>query len=587
MAIDGDLDTAVRTWMQADPDADTKAELEHLLAAAHIGDLSAETQLRDAFSGRLTFGTAGLRAPLGAGPARMNRVVVSQTSAGFAAFLLERAAQGWCTSPPSVVIGFDGRVNSKVFATDAAEVLAGAGMRVSLFECETPTPLTAFAVRHLQASAGVMITASHNPPGDNGYKVYLGDADAGSQIAPPIDTEIAAHIDRAARHALSSLPRSGNYSRIGAEVQDAYVSAAAGSLLAGLPRDPKHPQRVLANQVSLRIAYTALHGVGAKVSRRLFGAAGLPEITAVAEQNEPNGHFPTVEFPNPEEPGALDLVFRTAREIDAELVVAHDPDADRLAIALPDPDTEAGYRRLSGNELGLLLGWRAAEREARRAWSAGETPRGSLANTIVSSPALGAVARHYGLVHHETLSGFKWVSRVPGLLFGFEEALGYLTHPEVVRDKDGILASADAIAMVRECKLAGKSVWQLLDEASMLFGHFASRQIVVRLSRQDHVAGLCDWVRSNPPRAFGGKQIARSRDLLHPGAAEVPANVLAFDFSDGSRVMIRPSGTEPKLKVYIDSCANEGSLEERRTKAERAVAAIEADVLSYLGGAGV
>ncbi len=328
-----------------------------------------------------------------------------------------------------------------------------------------------------------------------------------------------------------------------------------------------------------------MHGVGADTARRVYERVGLPTVVPVPEQNEPDGTFATVAFPNPEEPGALDLAFRTARGIEADLIVAHDPDADRLAIALPDPDAEGGYRRLTGNELGLLLGWRAAERERVRAAAAGEAPRGTLANTIVSSPALSAVARDYGIDYAETLSGFKWVSRVPGLIFGFEEAIGYLTHPDVVRDKDGILASADAIAMAQECKAAGRSVWQLLDEASMRFGHFASSQVVVRLDSVAAVIELAEWVRSNPPSTFGGSTVTSVRDLSLPGAAEVPANVLSYDLADGSRVMIRPSGTEPKLKIYIDTFSDRGSLGERRAAAATALRDVEAAVHHYLAGA--
>lgn len=597
-----ELSVRVRDWIAADPDAETRAEAEALVAAANgeagtevdeAGAEAAELALRGAFAGRLTFGTAGLRAELGPGPARMNRVVVSQTSAGFAAFLLQRAERGETSTPPSIVIGYDGRINSEVFARDTAEIMAGAGLRVTLLPAAMPTPVTAFAVRHLNASAGVMVTASHNPPRDNGYKVYLGDADAGSQIIPPVDGEIAALIKSAAARPFAELPRSSEYEVAGPEVQNAYVERAAAAVLAGLPRepaDPAHPELAgspVAADIPLRIAYTAMHGVGADVARRVFAAVGLPEVTPVPEQDRPDGLFPTVSFPNPEEPGALDLAFRTAREIDAELIVAHDPDADRLAIALPDPNSPDGYRRLTGNELGLLLGWRAAERERVRvrAEAAGEAPSGALSCTIVSSPALGAVARDYGLEYAETLSGFKWVSRVPGLRFGFEEAIGYLTHPEVVRDKDGILASADAIAMARECKARGLSLWGLLDEASMRFGHFSSSQVVVRLGGMAESAALAQWVREHPPTGFGGVAVAEVRDLLTPGLSAVPADVLSYTLVDGSRVMIRPSGTEPKLKVYIDTFAGTGTLEERREAAERALGTVEAALREYLAGA--
>ena len=575
MAIDDTLSAQVRDWIAADPDAETRAEAETLIASALSGDEQAETALRGAFAGRLAFGTAGLRAELGAGPARMNRVVVSQTSAGFADYLLQRAANGETTSPPTVVIGYDGRINSDVFARDAAEVMAGAGLQVTLLPEALPTPVTAFAVRHLNASAGIMVTASHNPPRDNGYKVYLGDADGGSQIIPPSDGDIAARIELAAARPFAELARSSDYAVAGDEVRSAYVEhvakAVRDGLAGGRPAEPRAP---------LRIAYTAMHGVGSDVAQQVFAAIGLPEVAPTPEQDRPDGRFPTVAFPNPEEPGALDLAFRTAREIDADLVVAHDPDADRLAIALPDPGAEGGYRRLTGNELGLLLGWRAAERERVRAEAAGEPPRGALACTNVSSPALRAVAEAYGLDYAETLSGFKWVSRVPGLIFGFEEAIGYLTHPHVVRDKDGILASADAIAMALECKAEGRTLRQLLDDASMRFGCFSSSQVVVRLGGMTEAALLAEWVRANPPAELGGVAVSGVRDLLTPGLSAVPANVLSYDLADGSRVMIRPSGTEPKLKVYIDARADSGAA------ARDAVAALDAairDLLARLG----
>lgn len=571
-------------WAELDFDELTAAEARRLVEHARRGDEAAIAELAESFSERLAFGTAGLRGRLGCGPSRMNRVVVSQTSAGFAAFLLARAAAGETSDPPAVVIGYDGRVNSEVFARDAAEVLAGAGVRTTLLSEPGPTPLTAFAVRHLGVSAGVMITASHNPPRDNGYKVYLGDADEGCQLVAPHDEAIAARIEEATTTPVESLPRSEDYTVSDGAIATAYVAQTAAALLKGFPVDERGG--TLARETPLTVVYTAMHGVGAALAERVFVASGLPLPVPVVEQHEPDGNFPTVDFPNPEEPGALDLAFRTAREVGAELVVAHDPDADRLAIAVPDERAPQGYRRLTGNELGLLLGWRAAERAKRTAEELArlgdEPPRGALACTIVSSPALREVARAYDLDYAETLSGFKWVSRVPGLVFGFEEALGYLTHPEVVRDKDGISASADAIALARECKARGVSFRELLDEASERFGHFASAQVTVRLESMRAASELSQRIRRDPPRAFGSRAVSEASDLLVPGAAEVPANVLRYDLADGARVMIRPSGTEPKLKVYLDTFHGEGSALERREAAEAALAELEADVRAYL-----
>lgn len=574
------LISRARDWAAHDIDAQTKAEAELLIEYASNGDEAAITELSEAFADRLAFGTAGLRGRLGAGPSRMNRVVVSQTSAGFASYLLSRAADDLASSPPSIVIGYDGRVNSDVFARDTAEIMAGAGIRVTLLPEPGPTPLVAFAVRHLGVSAGVMITASHNPPCDNGYKVYLGDADEGSQIIPPVDGQIAAAIDIAAGLPVAELSRSSDYEVADGEVATAYVTRTAAALVAGFPVGADGS--IVGGDTPLRVVYTAMHGVGAEIAHRVFVASALPLPTPVPEQNEPDGNFPTVDFPNPEEPGALDLAYRTAREVDAELIVAHDPDADRLAIALPHPDEESGYRRLTGNELGILLGWRAAERAKATAKQRGEELAGSLACTIVSSPALGAVASDYGLEYFETLSGFKWVSRAPKLIFGFEEALGYLTHPEVVRDKDGISASGDAIAMARECKQRGINVWGLLDEASERFGHFASTQITVRLVSMAQASELSAKIRQDPPTAFGIRAVESAQDLTTPGLAAVPANVLRYDLADGSRVMIRPSGTEPKLKVYLDTFSDKGSASERRAAAEASLSELETELRAFL-----
>lgn len=565
---------SAEAWAAADFDPTTRAEAQRLAADARAGDEAATAELRDAFSSRLGFGTAGLRGRIGAGPCRMNRVVVSQTSAGFAAYLHERAAAGLCVAPPSAVIGYDGRVNSDVFARDAAEVLAGAGIRVTLLPAPGPTPLTAFAVRHLGVSAGVMITASHNPPDYNGYKVYLGDADRGSQIIPPVDAEIATHIDRAASGAAAELPRSTEYTVAGSEIADAYVAKTAEALRAGW-------EGSTGADIGLAVVYTAMHGVGAELGRRVFERAGLPPVVSVEQQERPDGAFPTLEFPNPEEPGSLDLAFQRARTAHADLVVAHDPDADRLAIAPADPASPDGYRRLTGNELGLLLGWRAAGR-AERAAVAG-APRGSLACTIVCSPGLRAVAAQYGLDYAETLPGFKWVSRVPGLVFGYEESLGYLTHPGAVRDKDGISAAADAVAMAQECRAAGVSIWDLLDEASMRFGHFASDQLVLRFSSMRQAEVVSAAVRRDPPREFAGVAVERAQDLLVDRVMPAPANVLRFDLVDGARVMMRPSGTEPKLKVYLDAYCGEGSVAERRSATSERLSSLKAAVTGYLG----
>ncbi|MDR2320690.1 MAG: phospho-sugar mutase, partial [Microbacterium sp.] len=423
-AQEATLLTQARAWLRQDPDPETRDELAGLITSAGSGDEAALADLADRFSTRLAFGTAGLRGELAAGSNRMNRVLVAQAAAGFAAYLSEKAQEG---TAPTVVIGYDGRKNSRVFAKDSAEIFAGAGLRAILLPRLLPTPVLAFAVRHLGADAGVMVTASHNPPNDNGYKVYLGGADQGSQIVSPADAEIAAHIQQVAdRGDALGIPRSEAYETAGEDIVEAYVAATAAVAPAPV------------GTAGLRWVYTAMHGVGWETFSRIIGEAGYPAPWTVSEQRDPDPAFRTVSFPNPEEPGAMDLAFAKARTLGAELVIANDPDADRLAVGIPDESAEGGWRRLTGNEVGLLLGWRAARAVTADGPAA---PGTSLACSLVSSPALGAVAARYGLDFHETLTGFKWISRAPGIAFGFEEALGYLVNPETVRDKDGISAA--------------------------------------------------------------------------------------------------------------------------------------------------
>lgn len=517
---------AARAWRDQDPDHVTRAELDALIDAAQAGDPAAAADLEDRFSGRLEFGTAGLRGRLGAGPTRMNRVLVAQAAAGLAAYLLERADG----ATPTVVVGYDGRRNSDVFARDSAEIFAGAGLRAILLPRLLPTPVLAFAVRHLGAAAGVMVTASHNPPDDNGYKVYLGGADDGSQIVAPADAEIAAHILAVADAGdIGALPR-GAFETAEEEVVDAYVAATA--TVAPAP----------AGAAGLNWVYTAMHGVGYETLERILTAAGYPLPTVVAEQIAPDGTFPTVAFPNPEEPGAMDLAFATARDAQAELILANDPDADRLAVAIPDAEAPEGWRRLTGNQVGLLLGWRAA----RTATS------GALACSLVSSPGLQTVAEHYGLDFHSTLTGFKWISRAPGIVYGFEEALGYLVNPGTVRDKDGISAAIALLGLVSEAREEGRSLGDLLRQFDETFGFFESGQVSVRVEDLSVIPRVMAALRSAPPASIGGTAVERVDDLL-AGVGDLPrGDVLRFWLTDGSRVIVRPSGTEPKVKVYLD-----------------------------------
>jgi phosphomannomutase len=532
-----------RAWLAQDPDPQTRGELTDLLARIDEEDAGAEAELEDRFAGRLAFGTAGLRGELGAGSNRMNRVLVAQAAAGLAAYLLARtgvedadAEPDASAEAPTIVVGYDGRRNSRVFAQDSAELFAGAGLRAILLPRLLPTPVLAFAVRHLGAAAGVMVTASHNPPNDNGYKVYLGGADEGAQIVSPADAEIAAHIERVANAGnAASLPRSLGYETAAESLVEAYVTATAA--VAPAP----------AGAEGLRWAYTAMHGVGWETLSRILEVAGYPSPALVDAQIEPDAAFPTVAFPNPEEPGAMDLAFETARVTAAELVIANDPDADRLAVAIPDEAADGGWRRLSGNQIGLLLGWRAA-----RLAQETDAPRASLASSLVSSPGLQQIAERYGLDFHATLTGFKWISRAPGLVFGFEEALGYLVNPDTVRDKDGISAAIAMLGLVSEARGRGQSLADVLREFDETFGYFASDQIAVRVEKLSIIADIMTALRAQHPSRIGEVGVQRVDDLLHGFEDLPPGDVLRFWLDDGSRVIVRPSGTEPKLKLYLD-----------------------------------
>lgn len=561
-----------QAWLAQDPDAETRAELQGLIDAAE-GDSDAAqaaiAELHDRFDERLAFGTAGLRGEIAAGSNRMNRVLVSQAAAGLAAYLIGAATPG---TTPSVVIGYDGRKNSSIFAHDTAELMAGAGVRAILLPRLLPTPVLAFAVRHLKVSAGVMVTASHNPPNDNGYKVYLGDANEGSQIVSPVDGEIAEQILRVAAEAqVTELPR-GSFETADEGVVEAYVAATAAEASLA-PAE---------GRAQLSVVYTAMHGVGWQTTKSVLAAAGFAEPQLVSAQIDPDPAFPTVAFPNPEEPGAMDLAIETAREVDAELIIANDPDADRLAVAIPWATDATGYRRLSGNELGALLGWRAAERAVAAA--SGEAgPNGTLACSIVSSPALKAVAAHYGLDFADTLTGFKWVSRAPGLIFGFEEALGYLVNPETVRDKDGISAAVALLDLASQLKAAGSSIAQHLELFSATFGAYASSQISVRVTDLSRIAQVMAALRADAPSEIGGIRVEQIDDLSGGFGALPPSDVLRIWLEGGARVMVRPSGTEPKLKVYIDASSTSGTVAERESAAAATVAALESGMRTLVG----
>ena len=542
-----------RAWLAQDPDPETRQALSDSLHAAEGGDEAAIAELESAFGDRLAFGTAGLRGEIGYGPNRMNRVLVGQAAAGFAKFLLER------TEKPSIVIGYDGRHNSEAFARDTAELMAAVGIQAFLMPRMLPTPVTAFALRYLDLTAAVMVTASHNPAKDNGYKVYLGGADEGSQIISPADEQIAEKIEQiAANVSVLDLPRSDVYSLVPETVIEAYIAQTATALPTG------------AHDISY--VYTAMHGVGWETAHALFLKAGFPEPVVVEEQRDPDPDFPTVPFPNPEEPGAMDLSFAWATEAEADLIIANDPDADRLAVAIPAGD---GWRRLTGNEVGSLLGESIATKHQ-------EGTPGALACSLVSSPILGKIAQRYGLDYAETLTGFKYVNRVPNLIFGFEEALGYLVTPQLVRDKDGVSAALAFLELAAELKAEGKTVHDALDEVVAEYGCYASDQVSVRVTDLSEIGRIMGKVRSEAPTAFAGIAVADSDDLSEGKGDWPPADVVRFWLEDGSRVIFRPSGTEPKLKVYLDVVSAEGTVEERYAAASEKLAAIKAEIQEFV-----
>jgi len=540
-----------RAWLAQDPDPVTRAELDALITRSQSGEADALDDLTARFAGRLEFGTAGLRGELGAGPMRMNRVLVAQAAAGLASYLLTREPN------PSVVIGYDGRHNSRVFARDSATILSGAGVQTTLLPRPLPTPVLAFAVRELRASAGVMVTASHNPARDNGYKVYLGGGDQGSQIVSPADAEIEAEIRRAATVPFAERPMSGTFGIASEDLVEYYVRRTAA---------------VATEPQPLRYVYTPMHGVGLETAERVFAEAGFAAPIVVPEQAEPDPDFPTVAFPNPEEPGALDLAFALALDEDADLVLANDPDADRVAVGVPDRRAEGGWRRLTGNEIGWLLGWRAARTH----------DTGTLACSIVSSPALREVARVTGLDFVETLTGFKWISRARDLVYGYEEALGYLVDPDKVRDKDGISAAVAVLSLFSELRAAGETLESHLDHFALEFGAFASAQISIRVADLADIPTTMARLRAAPPTEIGGVAVAAVDDYLTGVDGFSPTDILRLRTVDGGRVIVRPSGTEPKLKCYLDASSREGTAAERRAAAGAAVATLEAGMRELL-----
>lgn len=589
---DADLAARVHAWVADDPDPATACEAAELLAvSAGPGAAArvARTELAERFSGLLAFGTAGLRGALGAGPHRMNRAVVIRAAAALTDYLAAELVRRSPGSPggPRVVVGYDARHGSAVFARDTAAVVTAAGGTALLLPETLPTPVLAFAVRRLDADAGVMVTASHNPAGDNGYKVYLGGrvatgAAQGAQLVPPADAEIAAGM--AAIRAVRDVPRAaGGWCVLDDSVRAAYLARLALT--------------VPAAERSLRVVLTPLHGVGGTTALAALRAAGFHDVHLVPEQAAPDPAFPTVPLPNPEEPGALDLALATARRVGADLVLALDPDADRCAVAVPQNGTSPGnaagqgrpattghtpWRVLTGDEVGALLGEQAARAVERHR---PDRAHPVLASSLVSCRLLARIAAAHGIEHRTTLTGFKWIARVPGLVFGYEEALGYCVDPDAVRDKDGIAAAVRVAALADSLARAGRSLASALDDLARAHGLHATTQVSLRVEEVTQVTATMSRLRARPPGTLGGSDVTVTQDLAR-GSADLPAtDALAYRTASGGRVVVRPSGTEPKLKCYLEVVepVADDDVARARARAAARLARLRADVAALVG----
>ena len=534
-------------WAAEDPDPATRLEVTTLLQRDDVEGL------RERFGSRLEFGTAGIRGILGAGPNRMNRMVVMRTTAGLAAYLKAKVPDA---ARRGVVVGYDARHLSLQASQDVASILGGHGIPALVFPDFAPTPLTAFAVRHLGAAAGVMITASHNPPEYNGYKVYWSN---GAQIVPPHDRGISEAIDRVGP--LASIPRmeekdaraKGLWRDIDGETTRAYLESVARQSVTSDGKD------------LVEIVYTPLHGVGGALALRALREHGFTKLHVVQEQFDPDPDFPTVRFPNPEEAGAMDLAIALAQRTGANLVLANDPDADRLAVAVPDP--RGGYRLLSGNEIGLLFTEYLLANDPRE----GER---LVLSTIVSTPGARAIAEHHGARYDEVLTGFKWIANrameieaETGARFvlGFEEALGY-SIGTTCRDKDGIGAAVIFAELAAHAAARGRTILDELESIWRTHGLYLSRQHSVTLEGEEgkaRIDAIMEGLRKDSPLAIDGKRVVLGRDYREgverdARTGEVrelslpSSNVLSFFLEDGTRIIARPSGTEPKIKYYVD-----------------------------------
>ena len=538
--MDQALVAEVKAWIEDDPDLVTASRLQKHL------DSGDETTLRTFFSGFLQFGTAGLRGPNGPGPSCMNRAVVGRTAAGIAAYMKARGMT-------RVVIGRDARHGSADYAIESAEIFSGAGMEVFLLPRALPTPVLAYATTALKADVGVMVTASHNPPQDNGYKVYIGPyadgiAYASSQIINPTDGFIATEIDSIT--SLKSQPRGNSWTVLDETLINEYVQRTST-----LGKKPGN----------LKIVYTAMHGVGTQTLSQVFAKAGFPDLILVSEQAAPDPDFPTVAFPNPEEPGAIDLALATARAHNADLVIANDPDADRCAAAIKDRSGD--WRMLRGDELGVIFG----------EWIARTSPQGTFGNSIVSSSILRKISAHYGIDFQEVLTGFKWLAKIEDLAFGYEEAIGYAVDSETVNDKDGISAAIFLAQIATDLAAVGKDLNDLLDEVWQRHGFHATEQISIRVADMGAITKLLAGLRSNPPREIAGRAVESIDDLAAPTDGLPPTDGLRLWLSGGVRIIIRPSGTEAKLKCYIEV------ISPNQQSAESELDSLRAPLKAFLG----
>lgn len=511
--ISADLKQEVIDWIKHDPDPKTAKQLQQWLDEDNL------EKLTQSFNGFLQFGTAGLRGPIGPGPSCMNRAVVSRAASGIAAFMKKHGLK-------SAVIGRDARHGSAEFAKDSAEILAGAGFKTYVLPRELPTPVLAFAVNKLKADVGIMVTASHNPAIDNGYKVYLGGVVSGvnfhgSQIISPIDTEISDFISKA----VLAPNRITSYETVSESVITDYINSVTA---------------ICQTPNQLKIVYTALHGVGAETFLQVFKKAGFADPILVREQEKPNPDFPTTPFPNPEESGAIDLALKYAKHEQADLVIANDPDADRCAFAINDPDH--GWRMLRGDEVGAIVGKYLIDKD--------RINNGAFANSLVSSSLLGKMAKKAGVEFHETLTGFKWISKISNLTFGYEEALGYCIDPKLVNDKDGISVGLLIAQIAGELRDAGISLSDYLNLIGDEYGFHKTDQISIRVSDLSFISTLLNKFVANPPASLTGSGLISSEDLSKSKTMPTPG--IRCYYNDGIRVIVRPSGTEPKLKCYIE-----------------------------------